>query len=174
MKTLAVYCGRFNPIHVGHESVINNMIEQFGFENIIIIIGSSNTGQSLRHFFSYNERRNFIQKIYPGITVVGLPDYGHDDEWMAALDDIIYLRKHNQYDDQIFFGGCEEDISFFLERDRVCTILNRFDGTTPKISATEVRDDLISGRNLEGKINDTITDDIVNLFAEKWEKFKKM
>lgn len=174
MKTLAVYCGRFNPVHAGHEAVINNMIERYGLENIIVIIGSSNTAQSLRHFFSYNERKNFIQKLYPGIAVAGLPDYGHDDEWMAALDDIIHLRKNNQYDEQVFFGGCEEDISFFLERDRVCTILNRFDGTTPKISATEVRDDLISGRSLDGKINSTITDDVVNLFAEKWEKFKKM
>ncbi len=51
MKTLAVYCGRFNPVHAGHEAVINTMIEQFGIENIIVIIGSSNTAQSLRHFF---------------------------------------------------------------------------------------------------------------------------
>lgn len=175
MKTLAIYCGRFNPVHKGHQKVIDQMLSEHGTENMLIVIGSSNTPQSLRHFFSYVERKNFIEKIYAGIDIVGLPDYHHDNDWITALDDLINLKiKSGSYTDHVFYGGCEEDISFFLERDRSCIILNRFDGTTPKISATEVRDDLISDRDLDGKIHENILHDVKNLFAEKWEKFKKM
>jgi len=52
--------------------------------------------------------------------------------------------------------------------------LNRFDGTTPKVSATEVRDALIKGRPLEGLIEPALISDLENRFIEKWEQFKKI
>ena len=66
-KKKAVYVGRFNPIHAGHIKVIDNMLEQFGQDHSMIIVGSSNAPQSLRHFFSYDERTQFIKKLYPQI-----------------------------------------------------------------------------------------------------------
>lgn len=174
VKKTAVYCGRFNPMHVGHGSVVKEMISQFGIENCLIVIGSSNAGFSLRHFFSYQERRGFMRKAFPGIRVVGLPDYPTDEEWLTALDDITSATSPDSSADTLFFGGCEEDILFFYEAGRTCQILNRFDGTTPKISATEVRDCLIYGRTLEGMVDPTIASEVQNLFRQKWEKFKKI
>lgn len=173
MRKFGVYCGRFNPMHAGHGAVIKEMIRQFGIENCLLIIGSSNAGFSLRHFFSYQERRGFIKKAFPEMKVVGLPDYPADDEWLVALDDIISLAGFNPAE-VVFFGGCEEDILFFFEAGRNCQILNRFDGTTPKISATEVRDCLIYGRCLDGMIESAIAEEVQNLFRQKWERFKKI
>lgn len=168
-----VFVGRFCPIHAGHEVVIGNMIEECGVDNSIIIIGSSNSLISLRHFFSYDERRRFLLTLFPNVRVVGLPDYSTDDEWILALDDILRAVRFNSKN-TIFFGGCEEDIGFFLKARRKTFIVNRFNGTTPKISATEVRDALIGNRSLDGLLNHAIEKEVSGLFLEKWEKFKKM
>ena len=169
----AVYVGRFNPVHVGHMRVIEAMLKKYGTEHSLLIIGSSNAPFSLRHFFSYNERRNFIKKIFPDIRVVGLPDYHNDAEWLAALDDILHATGIDPKT-VTFFGGCQEDIRFFLDDGRTCEILNRFDGTGIKISATEVRDALIFDRSLDGLVHTKTLPDIQSLFKEKWEKFKKI
>ena len=61
----AAYCGRFNPPHVGHEAVINEMLRLFGPARSRVIVGSANASQSLRHFFSYEERRLLLKTIFP-------------------------------------------------------------------------------------------------------------
>jgi cytidyltransferase-like protein len=173
MKKLAIYVGRFNPFHNGHAFVVREMVRRHGIENCLLIVGSSNAPFSLRHFFSYHERKQFIQKLFPEIKLVGLPDYHHDGEWLAALDDILRVAGIDTKD-VTFFGGCQEDIRFFLEDGRDCTILNRFDGTSLKTSATEVRDILIARRPLENHVDPLILADMQELFKQKWEKFKKI
>jgi pantetheine-phosphate adenylyltransferase len=39
MKTLAVYCGSFNPFHIGHLNIVDKMEKIFGYGNIMIAIG---------------------------------------------------------------------------------------------------------------------------------------
>ena len=168
-----IYCGRFNPIHAGHEAVINEMLKLFGVDRSRLIIGSANASQSLRHFFSYEERRAFIKTIFPDVKTLPLGDFASsDDEWMVALDDLLESSGITP-DKAVFFGGCEEDISFFLKLDRKCHILNRFDGTTPKVSATEIRDNLIHGRDMNHFLNPLIEEKVRNLFQTKWMDFQK-
>lgn len=108
-----IFVGRMCPIHLGHEEIIKKMIKECG-ENSLVIVGSSNAPISLRHFFSYEERRGFVKKLFPEVAVAGLPDYPTDGEWLTALDDIIAIAKVNPRE-AVFYGGCEEDIRFFLE-----------------------------------------------------------
>lgn len=168
-----IFVGRFSPTQLGHEMVANHMIKICGPENSLLVLGSSNATMSFRHLFSYENRRSFLKKIFGDILIIGMPDYPSDREWLMALDDILSLKKIRPQD-ATFFGGCEEDIHFFLEAQRKCEILNRFDGSTPRISATEVRDALIQGRSLEGLLNPTIMEDVQNAFAINWNQFKKM
>ncbi len=169
----AIYVGRFNPIHVGHIRIIDEMLATHGPDNSLLVLGSSNADFSLRHFFSYHERKGFIQKLFPEIRIVGLPDYGNDQEWLAALDDLIRVAGMDPQD-VTFFGGCQEDIRFFFDDGRNCFIMNRFDPDGAKTSATEVRDSLILGRSLDAMLPPQLIDDVKQLFAQKWEKFKKI
>jgi len=156
---------------LGHEAVIRRMLEECeGEKNCIVVIGSSNAPVSMRHFFSYSERRDFLLRRFPNIRVVGLPDYNNDVEWMLALDDILRAASFHPIT-TTFFGGCDEDVRYFVEAGRQVQILNRFDGSTPRISATEVRDALIHERSLKGLMHPDITDEVQSLFRQKWEKF---
>lgn len=171
-KKAAVLIGRFCPIHLGHESVIDAMRASYG-ENCLIGIGSANHPISIRHFFSYEQRRGFILNIFPELKVFGLPDFPTDDEWMIALDDIVRLSGVEP-SSVTFFGGCQEEVDFFYRSGRKVEIMNRFDGSTPKISATEVRDALIGGRTLDGLLNPNIAHSVHDVFRTQWEMFKKI
>lgn len=168
------FLGRLSPIHAGHEQVIDHMVETCGQENSTIIIGSSNTPASMRHFFSYSERRDLVRRLYPDARVIPLPDFPEDEEWLQALDDLVDGVNGQENRGKVkFFGGSDEDVRFFLDAGREVEILNRFDGTTPKVSATEVRDSLLHERSLEGLLNPDIEAFVVKLFWEKWEQFKQ-
>jgi len=170
----AVQLARACPIHLGHEYLIREMIGEFGIENSLMILGSRNAPITLRNFFSYTEKKRFVKTIFPPLRVVGLPDFPDSmEKWFAALDALIE-RAFGKNADVTFFGGCEEDVVFFIENGRKVKLINRFDGTTPKISATEVRDCLVSGRSLDGLVNPLIEKEVRSIFAAKWEKFKKI
>lgn len=171
METSGFFVGRFNPIHAGHERVIDHMLDSCGPANSTVVIGSSNAPTSMRHFFSYSERRGLIKQLYPDIRVIGLPDFENDDDWLLAMDDLV-SGVDGQHE-PLFFGGSEEDVRFFTAAGRAVKILNRFDGTTPKVSASEVRDSLLHKRPLDGLLNPAISEFVVGLFWERWEEFKK-
>jgi nicotinic acid mononucleotide adenylyltransferase len=168
-----VFVGRLCPPHAGHEVVVRKMVEDCGAGNCLVVIGSDNSPMSLRHFFSYEERRGFLKAIFPEVRVVGLADFPTDGEWLTALDDLIRLAGSSS-EDAVFYGGCEEDVAYFVGYGRKVSILNRFDGTTPKVSATEVRDALIHGRSLDGLLNPQLAEAVAKTFRHKWEIFKRM
>ena len=175
MKTKGVYVGRFNPLHVGHESVIREMQRICGAENSILVIGSSNNAFSLRHFFTYEERRSFIFSVFPQARLVGLPDYYSDRAWLTALDDLLLLAGVDPRR-ALYFGGSEEDVRFFLEDSRKCHIVQRFEGRYCDVSATRVRDCLIHERSEELKqlLIPGSAALIESNFSRKWEEFKKL
>lgn len=168
-----VFLGKLGPIQSGHEKVAETMFNMFGIDNSLIILGSSNSNISLRHFFTYQERRGFIKTIFPQAKIIGLPDYSTDQDWLIALDDLLIAAGINPIT-ATYFSGCEEDVVFFYEAGRKCHIVNRFDGSTTKVSSTEIRDCLIHDRSLKGFINPLIEDDLKTIFKKKWEEFKKI
>lgn len=161
-----VYIGRLNPIHLGHEAVIKEMLGQFGAENCLLILGSSTSSFSQRHFFSFGERKNFVKKIFPELEIFGLPDFPTDEQWLFELDKLL-LGKNFDPKDTVFFGGCEQDLVWFLETERQCQILNRFDGTTPIVSATQIRHLLASNEPVDHFLNPLIVNEVKNLFDKK-------
>ena len=171
-KKFGIFVGRFSPMHLGHEAVIRSMIEACGIDNCLVFIGSSNTKMSYRHLFSYEDRRGFIKAVFPDLQIAPLPDHPTDEEWLLVLDDIISLKNIDPKQ-VIFFGGCEEDVYFFVEAGRRHQLINRFDGSTPKISATEVRDALIEKRPFDKLLNPLIVNAVKECFDLRWESFKK-
>lgn len=171
-KKMGVYVGRFNPIHKGHEAVINTMLWKYKFTNSLIMIGSANTPQSLRHFFSYTERRSYIKQLFPLVKVVGLADFPSNNDWWQAITDLLVLA--NIHTDEVeFFAGCEEDVLVLREYTDSITIVNRFDGTTPTVSATGLRDALIHHRDISELVNPKIGGQLKVEFDKKWKEFSK-
>lgn len=169
INNFGAYIGRFAPMHLAHGQLIEEMISTYG-DNCLVLIGSCNRPMSFRNIFTYEDRRNIIKTIFPTVKVVGLPDFEDDKNWFCQLDDTLSFAGVNPKD-VTFFGGCKEDVVFF-QNARNIKIINRFDGSTPKISATEVRDALIEKRPLEHLLYKSTIPMIQEIFAMRWSSFK--
>lgn len=170
-----VFVGRLCPVHSGHERTMDEMIVNHGIKRSLLMLGGANEALSYRHLFSYSERKGLVYRLpkYEGLTVVALPDMPTDAEWLEVLDDTLRSSKIDP-SRAVFYGGCEEDIDFFVKANRHTWIVNRFDGSSPKVSATEVRDALVHDRTLDGLVNPLLHEPLKKLFSKNWEKLKKM
>lgn len=169
---------RLNPMHLWHESIINSLSKEVIEAKFLQILWSSNAKFSLRHYFSYTERREFFKKVYPNVPVVGIPDYKTDEEWLLALDDLLmshfWLSSRQEVKQKVtFLTWSTKDVSFLIDDWRLVKIIDRFDGTTPKISATEVREILIHWKSLDWLLNPKIQNDVKIVFQSKFDKLKK-
>lgn len=166
-----VYLGRFSPMHRGHQVLIQKLLETYG-ERHVLLVGSCNHPVSFRHLFTYRDRCEFIQQVFPNARLIGLPDFDEDEDWFRQLDDTLALA-HVDVTQATFVGGCQEDMNFFIESGRRVHIFNRFSGETPKISATEVRDALIEHRAVENLLDPRIVDLVVQRFSIRWAVLRK-
>lgn len=171
-NSLKVYIGRFSPIHLGHIAIIDQMLDDAKiFSDTLILIGSANTPQSLRHFFSYKERKDMIRLIYPNIDIAPLPDFPNkNDEWFDCILDLIILK--GDYTDVQFYAGCKEDVIILEQYTKNIVYVNRFDGTTPVVSATQVRDALIHNRDLDGLMHSNVIHTVKHVFDKRWKEFQ--
>jgi hypothetical protein len=135
--SFGVFVGRLCPMHLGHQAIIESLIQTFGPTNHLVLLGSCNAPLSYRNLFPYSERIKFVRACFPNVRIAGLPDYDTDEEWFAALSDIIGLDRFS-LNNVIFVGGSKEDVRFYHDRELNVCIVNRFEGLTPKISASEV------------------------------------
>jgi len=143
-----------------------------GVENCLVVVGSENAPFSMRNFFSLEERTHFLKLLFPKLQNFSVPDVHDDKRWIGIIDRRLWERNIDP-SSVTFFGGCAEDIRFFVNAGRQTVIMNRFDGTTPKVSATEVRDALVAGRSLDGLVNPAIAEAVRSVFRRKMEALTK-
>jgi len=85
MQKIGVFIGRFQPFHLGHQSVVYEIIAD-GLKPVIVI-GSANAPKSSRNPYSVAERRQMIEESFGHefITILELNDYQEDADWIHKL-----------------------------------------------------------------------------------------
>ena len=124
-----VFIGRFQPFHNGHKRVIDKALTLA--EQVLVLVGSSNLGRSMRNPFTFEERRDLILETYAPpadlandsvlvnrqnrIKVVQLNDMMYNDNrWIEQVQGIV--ADHTQAGDNIGLIGCAKDYSgYYLE-----------------------------------------------------------
>ena len=85
---LCVFVGRFQPVHAGHMSVIDEALKRAG--HVLVVVGSANEPRSVRNPFTAEERIDMITQAYgsdPRLTVVALEDSNADvADWVARVE----------------------------------------------------------------------------------------
>ena len=85
---LLVFIGRFQPLHKGHERVIRKAFEKS--KNVLILIGSAETASSVRNPFSFEERREMIQAVFPDALIAGINDHTYNDtQWVVEVQKTV-------------------------------------------------------------------------------------
>lgn len=79
---LTVFIGRFQPLHLGHQAVIDRALS-FS-KKVLILVGSANASRSPRNPFTVGERMELINSVYPDVLVGSLDDYTYNDTAWAV------------------------------------------------------------------------------------------
>lgn len=91
---ILIYIGRFQPLHLGHQSVIEDALSRA--KHVVLLVGSSNRPRSLSNPWTFAERTRMIESAFASevsrhrLTIQPLPDILYnDDAWLAQVQQIM-------------------------------------------------------------------------------------
>lgn len=137
MKGLVL--GRFQPLHNGHVRMIKKASDKV--DELVIGIGSSNKSRTYKNPFTFDEREFMIRaSVEPDVrfSVVGIPDFGNNDKWIAWIDDNV--------DFDIFISNSKNELKIFKDYGfKTASVEMRKDD----ISSTKVRELMIDKKPID-------------------------
>ena len=105
-KTVGIFIGRFMPLHKGHEEIIEKAKKEF--DEVIVIIGSSDNTITLRNPFDIETRIKMFQHI-EGINILTIENSNYDFEWWKQeINNIVNQWCENQDVESISLIGCKK------------------------------------------------------------------
>ncbi len=126
--SFGVFIGRFQPLHIGHEYVVRQSLEQVN--RVIVLVGSANIARDPRNPFTFEEREHMIRSAFAyeiaqgRVIVEPLDDHLYSDTaWVAEVQrrvhDIVLEEGNNGFatsglaDFEISLAGFGKDNSSF-------------------------------------------------------------
>lgn len=98
MYDLLVFIGRFQPLHLGHQEVIERALSLS--KRVLVLVGSSGQARSTRNPFTFEERRGFIDKAFPTATnLIVRPLRDH------TYNDTAWITEVQQHVKEVLLGG---------------------------------------------------------------------
>ncbi len=157
---LGLYTGRFNSIHLGHQSIIDRMLMECNV--VLILVGNCQAQRTKENPLNVLERVSLIKRIYGKNkrVIIGFypdlpnkpetPDYSTLTKKEAKIwgDWILLFCKY--YAGKIpnaIYSGSEAKIELFYPDDLIEKV--KVDNSLIKISATELKDFLLQDKKGE-------------------------
>ena len=139
-----LYIGRFQPIHIGHESIIRKMLEECNI--VIVAIGSAQEHNTPRNPFNFYERKDLITNVFyreiisDRLTIIPLKDRenpSNDASWGDYVFDKVKWFTNEKPD--VVYEGEETERNNWYDNQNVDVVrVSRFD---VMVSATEIREE---------------------------------
>jgi bifunctional NMN adenylyltransferase/nudix hydrolase len=144
-----VFIGRFQPFHKGHKEVVDAALEKA--QQVVIIIGSAYAPRNIRNPFTFEERKEIIQAVYPverypNIRIVGVPDFPYNDQkWIKSIQEKVEAVAGDQAKIGLI-GHSKDESSYYLKifPNWSSVEVPNVDG----INATDIRSDLLVTDNV--------------------------
>ena len=112
---LGVFIGRFSPLHLGHEKIIRQMLEEQ--EKVLILFGSSNLAQSTKNPFTFEERVAMLKLAFPlewntgRIHATPIGDFPSDARWQYAIQEAVSVWHASTV---TLYGFNKDESSYYL------------------------------------------------------------
>jgi len=116
-KKYGVIIGRFQPLTLAHQEIIETIKKQ----NLepIIIVGSINKIND-KNPLSFSQRKKMIKSVYPKIKIFGLEDSNDWDEWFANVEKTFKQFSENPKEEIVFFTHLKpEDRQDFVFKNEI-------------------------------------------------------
>lgn len=122
-KQIALYIGRFQPLHKGHHATIQAALSEFN--ELIILIGSSQESRTCKNPWSYIERKRMIEQTLTHaqkarVHILKLPDFPTDRKWVKYTYRITNLFLSHFFEKEqpwqvTLIGYPKDQSSYYLE-----------------------------------------------------------
>ena len=137
--TTALFIGRFQPFHNAHLSDIKLALQKC--DKMVIAIGSSQESGTEENPFTYEERREMIERALKAegtsnYEIIAVPDINDDEQWVEHVKKTV-----PEFD--IVYTGNELTEKLFKKKE----IIVRKIKLIPNINATEIRKRIIKGND---------------------------
>ena len=154
---------RAQPLHLGHESILQNMLDSC--EHNILLLGSAQESGTASNPYDIATRTKMIKnsfKDHPNfknLHIMGIPDLGNPPLWAQHVMDFTKKNFPNLPIPQAYFAG-SEDTTLFEPHFKNIEVFYRNNPNLPFISASLIREKLNNNDNswkeLVNKKNHTI------------------
>lgn len=145
MYDYLIFIGRCQPFHLGHKAVIELAFKKS--KNVIFLVGSSNSHRSTRNPWTFEERKNMIEKschslktYLQNLIIEPLNDYTYNDvAWVSSVRTIIekYATKGNE---RIGIIGFDKDHSTYYLKMFKGIEVEEIPSQFGTLNATQIRD----------------------------------
>lgn len=116
MRKVGVYIGRFQPFHLGHASIVCQMVEE-NCDLLIILVGSAKNSRTPKNPWSDSERIAIISLYVrdefgpnrPECVILGVPDFLRDADWEEHVQSLI--NNYTYQNDRVLLYGHDKDLS---------------------------------------------------------------
>lgn len=147
MHDYGIYIGRFQPLHIGHQHVIEEALTKV--KTLIIVVGSANKARNPVNPFTYQERYDMLHMVYcheinmGRILVMGMYDYPDNQDWADHLANSVeqMIRAHdpNLEEPEVALAGFGKDKSSFYLDMFPCWESIQIDAQHGTINASDIR-----------------------------------
>lgn len=174
---LLVFIGRFQPLHLGHQKVIERALSLS--KNVLILVGGEGKARTERNPFTYEERRWIIQEIYPNVIIRPLKDHTYNDAaWISEVQHTVKEVTLNVINGGGFGlnGLADAKVGLIgLNKDHTSFYLNLFpewgseavEQAAP-LAATNIRNMLYEGHDQRYAYFNTLHQVTINFLFNKW------
>ena len=145
-----LFIGRFQPFHNAHLLDVKKVLKEV--DEVIIAIGSSQEKNTLENPFSYNERKQMIEKALKNhkiknYKICPVPDLYNDKKWVECI-------KNNLPSYEFVYSGNPWTLRCFKKFDSKVKKIKLIKG----ISSTKIRNMMIKGKNWKKSVPKEICD----------------
>lgn len=140
-----LYIGRFQPLHIGHESIIRKMLKEC--DQVIIVVGSAQESGTERNPFTFEQRADLITNVFYQYVIAGrmsvIPlrdrvNPSNDASWGDYVFQNVWDIIHRVPD--VVYEGEENERSTWYDNLNVEVV--HVPRTNIPVSATELREGL--------------------------------
>ena len=156
MNKIAVFPGSFDPITIGHYSIIERALPIF--DKIIIAIGENNSKKS---FFLLEQRKNWIEKIFSNESKISVEVFSGLTVDFCKKNDAKYilrgLRTSSDFEFERSIGQSNKKLYSIIETVFMLTLPEH-----TYITSTIVRDIIKNGGDVSNFVPEIVAIDLQN------------
>lgn len=138
---------RAQPLHIGHERVLRDMLEKCA--RVTIILGSIQEQGTARNPFTYLTRKQMILNIFQNETarlkVMGLFDINNPTQWSDFVLDFMRENMPEWGTPDVYYAGSPYDAQWFTPCFEHIECIDRTNPDFPYVSGSMVRDMMTIG-----------------------------